>query len=567
MAAGNMNEPGAQLFTTEPAPEASTGTGGRTVDVLILTAVQDELEAVLALGENGRAGWRELRDRDDLRYHRRAFPSARGGRLEIAAAWTGDMGERTTALRGVPLLAELDPACLAMCGICAGYRAKTALGDVIIADRVFGFDEGKRIAGEDGIAFRHDLRTFGPEAVWKMDAAYLARELDLAALARERPPSKDAQRWWLLHTLHAHEVEGGSAPVSHPDRARACPGWTAHVKDALEGGLVAMKTGALQLTGAGRDKVLEARLLYPDGLPPVPPLRVHVAPVATVGLQAPLHYCTTVQVMSDGSAIEWTDATWNPVRGCVKVSPGCKHCYAETFAERFRGVPGHPYEQGFDLLLVPDKLLDPLRWTRSRRIFVNSMSDLFQDGVPDDFVRQVFEVMAAADWHIYQMLTKRAARMRALTLEMPPEIVRLSHIWLGVSVEDRRYGLPRIDELRSTPAEVRFLSIEPLLEDLGEVDLRGIDWVIVGGESGPGARPMDEAWVLSIRDQCRAARVPFFFKQWGGVQKSRKGRDLEGRSYDEYPTVVPAAPPSPATRAHRVAALTERLSATAIAAE
>jgi protein gp37 len=267
--------------------------------------------------------------------------------------------------------------------------------------------------------------------------------------------------------------------------------------------------------------------------------------------------------MSDGSSIEWTDATWNPVRGCVKVSPGCKHCYAETFAERFRDVPGHPYEQGFDLRLVPEKLREPFRWTRPRRIFVNSMSDLFQDGVPDDFVRRVFEVMASADWHIYQMLTKRAERMRALATRMPPGIVRRSHIWLGVSVEDKRYGLPRIDELRATPAEVRFLSVEPLLEDLGEIDLRGIDWVIVGGESGPGARPMAEAWVLSILDQCRAVRVPFFFKQWGGIQKSRKGCDLGERTYNEYPAIEPAKLPTAAIRARREAILRERFDAKA----
>jgi protein gp37 len=271
--------------------------------------------------------------------------------------------------------------------------------------------------------------------------------------------------------------------------------------------------------------------------------------------------------MSDGSAIEWTDATWNPVRGCIKVSPGCKHCYAETFAERFRGVPGHPYQQGFDLLVVPDKLFEPLRWSRSRRIFVNSMSDLFQDGVSADFVRKVFEVMATADWHIYQMLTKRAARMRELTSQLPKDIVARDNIWLGVSVEDRRYGLPRIDELRETPANVRFLSIEPLLEDLGEVDLRGIHWVIVGGESGPGARRMDAQWVLSIRDQCRAAGVPFFFKQWGGVQKSRNGRELEGQMYDEYPPTVSSSPPAAPTRARMMAMLKKRFDEMPIAAD
>lgn len=270
--------------------------------------------------------------------------------------------------------------------------------------------------------------------------------------------------------------------------------------------------------------------------------------------------------MSDGSAIEWTDATWNPVRGCTKISPGCKHCYAETFAERFRGVPGHPYEQGFDLLLVPNKLLDPVGWARSRRIFVNSMSDLFQDGVPDEFARQVFEVMAMADWHIYQVLTKRASRMRELTARLPRDLVHHDHIWLGVSVEDRKYGLPRVEELRRTPAKVRFLSIEPLLEDLGEVDLRGIDWVIVGGESGPGARAMDERWVIAIRDQCREAGVPFFFKQWGGVQKSKRGRELEGRTYDDLPPIAPAAPPAPKERARRMALLRDQFDGAALAA-
>lgn len=271
--------------------------------------------------------------------------------------------------------------------------------------------------------------------------------------------------------------------------------------------------------------------------------------------------------MSDGSAIEWTDATWNPVRGCTKITPGCKHCYAETFAERFRGVKGHPYERGFDLLLVPDKLLEPLRWARSRKVFVNSMSDLFQEGVPDEFARQVFEVMIAADWHIYQMLTKRAARMREFAAGLPERLVGASHVWLGVSVEDRKYGLARIAELRDTRAAVRFLSIEPLLEDLGPLDLRGIDWVIVGGESGPGARRMEEPWVLSIRDQCLAAGVPFFFKQWGGVIKSRRGRELQGRTHDGYPDITPKPAPAAAERARRAAALPWVLPPQAIAAE
>lgn len=240
--------------------------------------------------------------------------------------------------------------------------------------------------------------------------------------------------------------------------------------------------------------------------------------------------------MSDRSTIEWTDATWNPVRGCTKVSPGCKHCYAETFAERWRGVPGHPFEHGFDLQLVPHKLLDPLSWKRPRKIFVNSMSDLFHNDVPDAFIEAVFETMRQASWHSFQLLTKRAERMRQVVQALPQALRGLPNVWLGVSVEDRKYGVPRIAELRSCPARVRFLSVEPLLEDLGQVDLRGIGWVIVGGESGPGARPMSPAWVRRMRDQCEAARVPFHFKQWGGVRKKLAGRELDGRTHDGFPT-------------------------------
>ena len=191
--------------------------------------------------------------------------------------------------------------------------------------------------------------------------------------------------------------------------------------------------------------------------------------------------------MSERSAIEWTDATWNPVRGCTKISPGCKHCYAETFAERFRGVKGHPYEQGFDLRLVPEKLMEPLRWRAPRRVFVNSMSDLFQDGVPDNYIQSVADVMVQAHWHTYQILTKRSPRMRDLLKTKLRYAAAKPHIWWGTSVEDKKYGVPRIEHLRSAPARVRFLSIEPLLEDLGALNLSGIDWVIVGGESGPGA--------------------------------------------------------------------------------
>jgi protein gp37 len=239
--------------------------------------------------------------------------------------------------------------------------------------------------------------------------------------------------------------------------------------------------------------------------------------------------------MATMSTIEWTDATWNPVRGCTKISPGCKHCYAETFAERFRGVPGHPYEQGFDLRLVPNKLAEPLKWGSPKTIFVNSMSDLFHEDVPDWYVERVARVMQMANWHTYQVLTKRSERLRELLSTQLSFISESQNVWWGTSVEDKKYGLPRINELRQAPAAVRFLSIEPLLEDLGELDLTGIHWVIVGGESGAGARPMDEAWVKSIRRQCEAAKVPFFFKQWGGVRKSEAGRELDGRTYDDMP--------------------------------
>lgn len=242
--------------------------------------------------------------------------------------------------------------------------------------------------------------------------------------------------------------------------------------------------------------------------------------------------------MSDHSRIEWTNATWNPVRGCTKISPGCFHCYAETFAERFRGVRGHPYEQGFDLRLVPEKLSDPLRWRNAKMIFVNSMSDLFQEGVPDDYILSVTRVMQQATWHTFQVLTKRSERMADLLQTKLSDLARHTHIWWGVSVENKKYGVPRIDHLRTAPAGVRFLSIEPLLEDLGHIDLSGISWVIVGGESGPGARPMKPEWVISLRDQCREHSVPFFFKQWGGVHKIKTGRILDGRTYDEFPNFV-----------------------------
>jgi len=241
--------------------------------------------------------------------------------------------------------------------------------------------------------------------------------------------------------------------------------------------------------------------------------------------------------MGDKSKIEWTDSTWNPLRGCTKVSPGCAHCYAERQLERFRGVPGHPFEFGFDLRLVPEKLEEPFHWSKSRRIFVNSISDLFHEGVPDEYIEAVCRVMLEAHWHTYQVLTKRADRMAVLLQGKLRDAAHASHIWCGVSVENRKHGLPRIEKLRGAKTSVCFLSVEPLLEELGQVDLRGIHWVIVGGESGPGARPMSAEWVRQIRDECREANVPFFFKQWGGVRKHETGRILDGRTYNEFPAL------------------------------
>ncbi|EQD42005.1 phage Gp37Gp68 family protein [mine drainage metagenome] len=235
--------------------------------------------------------------------------------------------------------------------------------------------------------------------------------------------------------------------------------------------------------------------------------------------------------MSEISGIEWTDATWNPVTGCTKVSQGCKHCYALRWAERWRGTPGHPYEQGFDLKLWHNRLELPLTWREPKRVFVNSMSDLFHERVPDEFIEQVFETMRRASWHTFQILTKRARRLGGLA----PSLRWPANVWIGVSLEDENV-LWRIDELRKViEARVRFLSCEPLIGPLDHLDLRGVNWVIVGGESGPGAREMKPAWVRSIRRQCREASVPFFFKQWGGIQKSRTGRVLDGRTWDQFP--------------------------------
>jgi protein gp37 len=234
--------------------------------------------------------------------------------------------------------------------------------------------------------------------------------------------------------------------------------------------------------------------------------------------------------VANASGIEWTEATWNPLTGCTKVSPGCKHCYAERLSKRLMAMGNPKYANGFRLTLHEDALELPLRWSKPRAIFVNSMSDLFHEDVPDEFVHRVFAVMAAAHWHRFQVLTKRPERLLALD----PELAWRPNIWMGVSVENERY-VPRVDLLRQTQAHVKFLSIEPLLGPLPSLDLAGIDWAIVGGESGPGARPLRESWVRDIRDRCLDAGVPFFFKQWGGVQKHRTGRMLDGRTWDEMP--------------------------------
>ena len=241
--------------------------------------------------------------------------------------------------------------------------------------------------------------------------------------------------------------------------------------------------------------------------------------------------------MSDKSAIEWTDATWNPVTGCTKIGPGCDHCYAERFAERFRGVQGHPYENGFDLTLRPERLTQPGRWRRSRMIFVNSMSDLLHKNVPNAFIDSVFDAMEGADHHIYQVLTKRSSRLKAYVTRRYAGGPVPSHIWLGVSVEDRQ-RTTRIVHLQNTNAPVRFLSIEPLLGFIGPIDLHGISWVIVGGESGPHARPMDVNWAREIRDQCAEQRIKFFFKQWGGKTSKAGGRILDGELHNGFPDEV-----------------------------
>jgi protein gp37 len=234
--------------------------------------------------------------------------------------------------------------------------------------------------------------------------------------------------------------------------------------------------------------------------------------------------------MSVNSGIEWTETTWNPVTGCTKISPGCKHCYAERMAFRLQAMGQENYRNGFRVTLQERMLPLPLTWKKPRMIFVNSMSDLFHKDVPTEFIEKTFAVMKKASWHTFQVLTKRSDR-----LQLIEDRIRIpKNVWLGVSVECEDY-LYRIDDLRKTGAQVRFLSLEPLIGPLPNLDLDGINWVIVGGESGPGARPMQKEWVTDIRDTCLASGVPFFFKQWGGVFKKRAGRVLEGRTWDQMP--------------------------------
>lgn len=238
--------------------------------------------------------------------------------------------------------------------------------------------------------------------------------------------------------------------------------------------------------------------------------------------------------MAQNSEIEWTNATWNPVTGCTKISSGCDNCYAERFSERFRNVEGHPFENGFDLTLRPERVTQPLTWKKSKMIFVNSMSDLFHKRVPFEFIAEVFETMEKADWHIFQVLTKRSSLMKKFVNARYKERPVPEHIWLGTSVEDESKR-SRIKHVQDTNASVRFLSIEPLIGPPGKLDLSGIQWVIVGGESGPYARPMQLSWARSVRDQCITQGVPFFFKQWGGFRPKSGGRELDGKEWNEFP--------------------------------
>ncbi len=237
--------------------------------------------------------------------------------------------------------------------------------------------------------------------------------------------------------------------------------------------------------------------------------------------------------MAMQSKIEWTDSTWNPVTGCVKISAGCKNCYAERMAKRLRAMGQENYANGFEPTIHEKVLRYPLQWKKPQNIFVNSMSDLFLDTIPISFIEDVFTVMNQADWHRFQVLTKRSQRL----LDLNDRFRWTDNIWMGVSVENEKYKF-RIDELRRTDAKIKFLSIEPLIGPVGKLNLKKIDWVIVGGESGPGARPMKKEWVVDIRDQCLSAEVPFFFKQWGGVNKKKAGRLLDDRTWDQMPVAV-----------------------------
>jgi protein gp37 len=243
--------------------------------------------------------------------------------------------------------------------------------------------------------------------------------------------------------------------------------------------------------------------------------------------------------MASSTEIEWTDATWNPVTGCTKLSAGCDNCYAARFSERFRGVPGHPFETGFDLTLRPERVLQPLGWKTPRMIFVNSMSDLFHKEIPKSYIASVFDTMERAEWHIYQVLTKRSSLLQKFINERYKARPAPAHIWLGVSIENKQ-AASRIAHLQKANASVRFLSIEPLIGPVGKLSLKSIDWVIVGGESGPRARPMDARWAIDVRNQCRKAKVAFFFKQWGGRSPKSGGRLLEGREWNEFPATLPA---------------------------
>ncbi|MBI4285928.1 MAG: phage Gp37/Gp68 family protein [Chloroflexi bacterium] len=234
--------------------------------------------------------------------------------------------------------------------------------------------------------------------------------------------------------------------------------------------------------------------------------------------------------MALSSSIEWTESTWNPLTGCTKVSPGCANCYAERMALRLKAIGNSNYANGFSVTIHEDYLDLPLKWKRPQTIFVNSMSDLFHENVPDEFIFRVFDIMRRADWHCFQILTKRSKRLVEISAELPWS----PHIWMGVSVEDQRHTF-RVDHLRETGAKIKFISLEPLLENIPNLCLQSIDWVILGGESGPRARPLKESWVIDIRNQCQKNKVPFFFKQWGGVNKKKTGRQLDGRIWDEVP--------------------------------